>query len=74
MNIVVLDGGTTNPGDLSWKPLAQLGHLTVYDETSPAQVVGRLFDAQAAILNRVALVREEFTQPPRLRSEGTLAA
>ena len=35
MNIVVLDGGTTNPGDLSWKPLAQLGHLTVYDETSP---------------------------------------
>ncbi len=73
MNIVVLDGGTTNPGDLSWEPLAQLGHLTVYDETSPEQVVGRLFDAQAVILNRVALGREEFTQLPRLRYVGTLA-
>ena len=33
MKIVVLDGYTENPGDLSWEPLKQLGDLTVYDRT-----------------------------------------
>ena len=33
MKIVVLDGGTTNPGDLTWAPLEALGELTVYDHT-----------------------------------------
>ena len=39
MNIVILDGYTANPGDLSWKPLEQLGSLTVYERTAPADTV-----------------------------------
>ena len=34
MKLVVLDGYTENPGDLSWAELAALGELTVYDRTS----------------------------------------
>ena len=34
MKIVVLDGYTENPGDLSWDELGKLGDLTVYDRTS----------------------------------------
>ena len=73
MRIVVLDGGTTNPGDLSWEPLEQLGQLTVYSETPSSLVLERLRSAQAAILNRVVLGREEFSQLPDLRYVGTLA-
>ena len=73
MNMVVLDGGTTNPGDLSWGPLEQLGNLTVYDETPAHLVKERLKGAQAVILNRIVLGREEFSSLPELRYVGTLA-
>lgn len=59
MNIVVLDGGTTNPGDLSWEPLGAFGRLTVYGQTPQGLAVQRLEDAQAVILNRLSLGREE---------------
>ena len=54
MNIVVLDGGTTNPGDLSWAPLERLGQVTVYSQTPQPLVVERLATAQAALLNRAS--------------------
>ena len=73
MKIVVLDGGTTNPGDLSWEPLERLGELTVYGETPKELVLFRLEGAQAAILNRVVLGQEEFSQLPQLKYVGTLA-
>lgn len=73
MNIVVLDGGTTNPGDLSWEPLEQLGQLTVYEETPPDLVKQRLRNAQAAILNRISLGKDLFSKLPELRYVGTLA-
>lgn len=73
MNIVVLDGGTTNPGDLSWEPLEQLGQLTVYEETPPDLVEKRLQNAQAAILNRISLGKDLFSKLPELRYVGTLA-
>ena len=73
MNMVVLDGGTTNPGDLSWGPLEQLGNLTVYNETPAHLVKERLKGAQAVILNRIVLGREEFSSLPELRYVGTLA-
>ena len=73
VNIVVLDGGTTNPGDLSWEPLERLGRLTVYEETPAPLVVERLQGAQAVILNRIVLGREEFSRLPQLRYAGTLA-
>lgn len=73
MHIVVLDGGTANPGDLSWEGLARLGSLTVYGSTPPQLVLPRLEGAEAAILNRVALGRKEFSRLPKLRYVGTLA-
>jgi len=41
MKIVILDGYTANPGDLSWKPLNNIGELTVYDRSRPEQTVER---------------------------------
>ena len=73
MNIVVLDGGTTNPGDLSWEPLERLGELTVYGQTPQNLAVERAKNADAVILNRITLGKEEFSQLPQLRYVGTLA-
>jgi len=41
MHIVILDGGSTNPGDVSWAPLRALGSVTVYDSTEPEEIVER---------------------------------
>ena len=38
MKIVVLDGYTVNPGDLSWDALKALGECTIYDRTLPEQI------------------------------------
>ena len=52
MKIVILDGYTENPGDLSWAPLEELGDLTVYDRTSltnEAEIQARIGDAEAVL-------------------------
>ena len=46
MKIVVLDGYTLNPGDISWEGLEALGEVTVYDRTKPEEVVERIGDAE----------------------------
>lgn len=58
MKIVVLDGHTANPGDLSWAEFAKFGELTVHDRTAKEQIIDRLQGAQVAITNKVALDRE----------------
>ncbi len=73
MNITVLDGGTTNPGDISWEPLEVLGTLTVYDSTPAELVVSRGKGAEALILNRIALNRDILSKLPELRFVGMLA-
>ncbi|MCH5352164.1 MAG: D-2-hydroxyacid dehydrogenase [Acutalibacter sp.] len=73
MKIVILDGGTTNPGDVSWEPIAALGDLTVYDSTPPELVIPRAQDAEALIINRIALTKETLAQLPKLRFIGMLA-
>lgn len=73
MNIVVLDGKTTNPGDISWEPLEKLGNLTVYDDTPPEQLISRAKDAQAIVLNRCKLTEEVFSALPQLKYVCTLA-
>ena len=73
MKIVILDGGTTNPGDVSWEPIAALGDLTVYDSTPPELVIPRAQDADALIINRIALTKETLEQLPKLRFIGMLA-
>ena len=55
MKIVVLDGYTENPGDLSWEGLEALGSLTVYDRTPADKVAERIGDAQAVYTNKTPI-------------------
>ncbi|MCH1919132.1 D-2-hydroxyacid dehydrogenase [Shewanella sp. A3A] len=71
--IVVLDGFTLNPGDLSWAPLQQLGELTVYDRTSAADTVARAQDAEIVLTNKTLLGADVLAQLPKLRYVGVLA-
>ena len=73
MKIVILDGFTANPGDLSWKGLEELGELTVYDRTKPSETVARAADAEIVLTNKVIISREVMDQLPRLRYVGVLA-
>ena len=73
MRIVILDGLTTNPGDVSWEPLERLGLLTVFDRTTPGDVVARAADADAVLTNKAIVGREQIAALPRLKYVGVLA-
>jgi len=73
MKIVVLDGYTLNPGDLSWSELEALGDCTVHDRTAPEQVAERIREADAVLTNKVALGAETLAQVPGLQYIGVLA-
>lgn len=72
-NIVVLDGYTLNPGDLSWDALKELGNCTIYDRTAASDVVERCKDADIVLTNKVVLNEAVMQQLPRLRYIGVLA-
>ena len=55
MKIVVLDGYTENPGDLSWEGLEAIGSLTVYDRTPADKILERIGDAEAVYTNKTPL-------------------
>ncbi|MEE3445525.1 MAG: D-2-hydroxyacid dehydrogenase, partial [Prevotella sp.] len=55
MKIVILDGYTANPGDLSWKGLEALGELTVYDRSRADETVARAADAEVVLTNKVII-------------------
>ncbi|WP_095170948.1 MULTISPECIES: D-2-hydroxyacid dehydrogenase [Blautia] len=76
MKIVVLDGYTENPGDLSWGDMEALGELTVYDRTSLTdmqEVIDRISDADAVITNKTPLPKEVFEACRNIRYVGVLA-
>lgn len=73
LNIVILDGGTTNPGDVSWAPLEAIGHVTAYDNTPAELVIERAKDADAVIMNRIVMSRTVMEALPKLRFIGALA-
>ena len=73
MKIVVLDGYTENPGDLSWAGLEALGDLTVYDYTAPEQIAERVRGAQVVYTNKTPLTRETIGDAKELRFIGVLA-
>ena len=74
MNIVVLDGHTLNPGDLSWEPLLDLGDdCQLYERTAPSETVGRSAEAEVVLTNKVVLDRATLEQLPRLRYIGVTA-
>lgn len=73
MKIVILDGYTANPGDMSWKELEELGTLAVYDRTRPEETVARAADAEIILTNKVIISREVMAQLPLLKYIGVLA-
>ena len=76
MKIVVLDGYTENPGDISWAPLEALGEVTVYDRTSLMEsplIAERIGDAEIAVTNKTPLTRAVIDACPNLRAIAVLA-
>ena len=73
MDIVVLDGYTLNPGDLSWDALAALGTLKVYDRTEPEQILARIGHAGIVLTNKTPLSRQTLEAAPGLKYIGVLA-
>jgi glycerate dehydrogenase len=73
MKIVVLDGHTANPGDLSWDEFKNLSTLEVFPRTSKDQIISRLQGADIAITNKVVINREIISALPALRYIGVTA-
>lgn len=73
MQIVVLDGITLNPNDLSWGYLQTLGDIKVYDRSTPEETIERCQSAQAIITNKSPLTREILSKLPRLEYVGVTA-
>lgn len=73
MKITILDGYGMNPGDLSWERIADLGDLTVYDRTSPDDVISRAIDSEAVLTNKTVLDGDTLRSLPKLRYIGVLA-
>ena len=73
MNIVVLDGVTLNPGDLSWDDLSAIGSCKVYDGTPAEQVVDRSKGAEILVINKIVLKDETFAKLDSLRYVGVTA-
>ena len=73
MKIVVLDGYALNPGDLSWTGMEALGELTVYERTSPSEVLERSAGAEVLITNKTIITAEHMAALPQLKYIGVLA-
>ncbi len=76
MKIVILDGYTENPGDLSWAQFAELGELQVYDRTASGddkEILDRINDADIVITNKTPLSRNVISVAPNIKYIGVLA-
>lgn len=73
MKIVVLDGATLNPGDVSWAPLAELGQLIIHDTTSPHELAERAKGADILLTNKTCLRRDDMDFFTTVRMVGVLA-
>jgi glycerate dehydrogenase len=73
MKIVVLDGYTLNPGDISWDGMKALGELVVHDRTDADQILSRIGDADAVITNKTPITRETIAAKPNIKYIGVLA-
>ncbi len=73
MKITILDGNAVNPGDLSWAALEELGSLTVYPRTEPGEVIARIGDSDAVLLNKVNITEEILSACPSLKYIGVQA-
>lgn len=76
MKIIILDGYTENPGDLSWEELEKLGEVTVYDRTSYADaaiIAERIGDAEIIVINKTPISKETIDKCPNIKVIAVLA-
>ncbi|MEN8192546.1 MAG: D-2-hydroxyacid dehydrogenase [Bacteroidota bacterium] len=73
MNIVVLDGYTLNPGDLSWEELHDIGETTIYERTKYDEIIERAENAEIILTNKTVLTKDVLNQLPNLKYIGVLA-
>jgi glycerate dehydrogenase len=73
MHIVVLDGFTLNPGDLSWAELESMGTCQIHDRSAWEEVVPRAVNAEIVLTNKTPVKAEHLAQLPKLRYLGVLA-
>jgi glycerate dehydrogenase len=73
MKIVVLDGYTLNPGDLSWEELKRLGEVEIHDRTPKEKVIERCKEADIVLTNKTPVSKEAISQLPSLKYIGVLA-
>ena len=73
MKIVVLDGYTLNPGDISWEGMEAYGDVTVYDRTKAEDVVERIGDAEVVYTNKTPITKETLDACPSVKFIGVLA-
>ena len=74
MKIVVVDGHTLNPGDLSWDRLKALGHCEIYERGTPAEILERCKDAQIVVTNKVVLDRQTIESLSELKCISVTAS
>ena len=72
MTIVVLDGFTLNPGDLSWDDLKSLAPCEIYDRTAPLELAERTENKEILLTNKTNLEHGERSKP--CRTSSTLAS
>ncbi|OPX34373.1 MAG: hypothetical protein B1H12_10165 [Desulfobacteraceae bacterium 4484_190.2] len=73
MEIVVLDGYTLNPGDLSWDEIGKLGELTVYDRMAPSEIVERTRKAEIILTNKAPVSAITLEKLPDLKFVTVMA-
>ncbi|MBR0093949.1 MAG: D-2-hydroxyacid dehydrogenase [Synergistaceae bacterium] len=76
MKIVVLDGYTENPGDISWKPLEDLGEVKIYDRTSYVDapiIAERIGDAEVVVINKTPISKATLDKCPNIKTIAVLA-
>jgi glycerate dehydrogenase len=73
MKLVVLDGYTLNPGDLSWEPLHRLAECNIFERTAEHDILTRARDASIVLTNKTPLRSATLAAMPALRYIGVLA-
>ena len=73
MQIIILDGGVINPGDVSWLSIEELGRLRVYNNTPYDKILNRVGDASIVFTNKVRLTKDIIDAAPCIKWIGILA-
>ena len=75
MEIVVLDGFTLNPGDLSWEGLEKFGKLTVHERTpkETSEIINAIGSAEIIFTNKTPVTKEVLEKVPSVKYIGVLA-